>query len=269
MSHELYEQLQQVYDYFNRELFNSRLPRCLITVQRENDSIHGYFSERRFGSKHKADQATDEIAMNPIYFVNERLENVLATLVHEMVHLEQAHFGKPGRGRYHNQEWGDLMKRVGLMPSHTGEEGGKQTGDQMTHYIMQDGPFDVACHRLLSTGFGLSWYDKRIFSSPSCIKKVALEPVNYGKRPSLQAVADAPQAPGGEALKKTIEGLADDAEDPHDPNIDEPVSPIPPPVEKRNKTVYQCPQCKAKVWGRPNLLLKCGLCDDVEYEMLG
>ena len=269
MSHELYEQLQQAYDYFNRELFNSRLPRCLITVQRENDSIHGYFSERRFGSKLKADQATDEIAMNPIYFVNERLENVLATLVHEMTHLEQAHFGKPGRGRYHNQEWGDLMKRVGLMPSHTGEEGGKQTGDQMTHYIVRDGPFDVTCHRLLSAGFGLSWYDKRIFSSPSCIKKVALEPVNYGKRPSLQAVADARQAPDGEALKKTIEGLVDDAEDPHGPNIDEPASPIPLPVEKRNKTAYQCPQCKAKVWGRPNLLLKCGLCDDAQYEMLG
>ena len=71
-------------------------------------------------------------------------------------------------------------------------------------------------------------------------------------------------------MKKTIEGLADDNEDPLAPDIDEPiVEPVVPPVEKRNKSTYQCPRCKTKVWGRPNLLIKCGLCEDIEYEMLG
>jgi hypothetical protein len=51
---------------------------------------------------------------------------VLSTLVHEQAHLWQHHFGKPGRGRYHNREWAAKMVEIGLIPSATGEPGGKQ-----------------------------------------------------------------------------------------------------------------------------------------------
>ena len=50
---------------------------------------------------------TDEIALNPRYFQCARSTEVLATLAHEMAHLWQHHHGKPGRGRYHNQEWAE------------------------------------------------------------------------------------------------------------------------------------------------------------------
>jgi hypothetical protein len=33
------------------------------------------------------------------------------------------------------------MERVGLMPSSTGEPGGKRTGQKVSHYILADGPF--------------------------------------------------------------------------------------------------------------------------------
>jgi hypothetical protein len=45
------------------------------------------------------------------------------------------------------------------MPSDTGEPGGKRTGDQISHYIAQDGPFDHAAEELLGAGFTLTWAD--------------------------------------------------------------------------------------------------------------
>ncbi len=38
------------------------------------------------------------------------------------------------------------MKAIGLHPSSTGKEGGEETGDRVSHYILPDGPFDVAAH---------------------------------------------------------------------------------------------------------------------------
>ena len=76
---------------------------------------------------------------------------VLSTLAHEMAHLWQHHHGKPGRGRYHNREWAERMKAIGLQPSSTGKEGGQETGDSVSHYIVPGGPFDVAAHELLTT----------------------------------------------------------------------------------------------------------------------
>ncbi len=53
---------------------------------------------------------TDEIAMNPSYFGVVPLLEILQTLVHEMAHAWQFHFGEPGRRGYHNKEWADKWK---------------------------------------------------------------------------------------------------------------------------------------------------------------
>jgi hypothetical protein len=74
-----------------------------------------------------------------------------------MVHCWQRHFGKVGRGAYHNKEWAARMVSVGLMASDTGEAGGKTTGQRMTHYIIDSGAFDRAAETLLATGFQLHW----------------------------------------------------------------------------------------------------------------
>jgi hypothetical protein len=49
------------------------------------------------------------------------------------------------------------MIEVGLMASDTDLEGGKQTGQHMTHYIVAGGAFDLAADELLATGFQLNW----------------------------------------------------------------------------------------------------------------
>jgi hypothetical protein len=143
------------FDFFNEYLFEGRLPRCMITLRANRDHL-GYFAHDRFED---GDKTVHEIAMNPKRFKNRSAEDVLATFVHEMVHLEQQEYGKPSRGRYHNKEWGALMKRAGLYPSSTGEPGGKETGQRVHHYIIEGGPFSVACAELIKTGFTIEYAD--------------------------------------------------------------------------------------------------------------
>jgi SprT-like family protein len=155
---ETYEQLQTGYECLNRDLFGNKLPNCLITLQRRSRT-YGYFAADRFARRKDA-RRTDEIALNPQHFRDGTLE-ILSTLAHEMKHLEQHHFGKPGRGRYHNREWAQMMKDIGLIPSATGREGGKETGDSVSHYIEPAGRFARVAEQLLASGFEITWAEER------------------------------------------------------------------------------------------------------------
>nr|WP_025465377.1 SprT-like domain-containing protein [Acinetobacter baumannii] len=88
------------------------------------------------------------------------LLEVLQTLVHEMVHAWQFHFGKPGRRGYHNKEWADKMEAIGLMPSSTGKPGGARTGEKMADYAIPGGLFMQATDKLLTQDFKISWLDR-------------------------------------------------------------------------------------------------------------
>lgn len=148
-----YERLAAAYAHFNARLFGGELPECLITFQRSRRA-RGYFWRDAL-QRRKGTRRVDEIALNPELFRSDRL--VMSTLVHEMVHLWQAHFGHPGRRGYHNREWAAKMRTVGLQSSDTGSPGGKETGEGMTHFVIADGPFAGAWGDLLATGFRLEW----------------------------------------------------------------------------------------------------------------
>jgi hypothetical protein len=149
-----YNEFQEAYSYFNESLFDRTLPDCLITLAHQAGS-YGYFRCEPFVNRDG--ERTDEISLNPRFFASRTDRGVLSTLVHEMAHLEQSHFGKPGRTGYHNRQWANKMIHLGLYPSNTGQPGGRETGYSMTHYIVESGPFDITCGRLLSSGFHLSW----------------------------------------------------------------------------------------------------------------
>lgn len=148
-----YTALDRAFDHFNDRVFGGRLPACLVTLQRHK-AAYGFFAGGRFGSR-DGSIVTDEIALNPARFQERTIRESLSTLVHEMTHLEQQHFGQPSRSGYHNKEWGDLMDAVGLAPTDSGQPGGKRTGQQVTHMIVPDGPFDLACRDLLEDGWNL------------------------------------------------------------------------------------------------------------------
>lgn len=163
---ETYTEFQQAYNFFNSKLFGGRLPQCLITLQR-HARTYGYFSPKRFSRYNETDLVTDEIAMNPEHFIGRDIQDILSTLVHEMVHLQQEHFGRPSRRSYHNHQWADMMRAVGLIPSDTGKEGGRPVGQRVSHYIERGGLFECACQELLKGGFTISWVDRNKAGDPN------------------------------------------------------------------------------------------------------
>jgi len=217
---EQYQQLQRAYDAFNEALFSGHLPPCLITLQRQKH-VMGYFSRARFVGDDG--RQTDEIALNPEFFGKEALLEVLQTIAHEMCHLWQGHFGKPGRGSYHNKEWADKMESIGLIPSDTGKPGGKRTGDKMADYAAENGLFLKVVKRLMVDEFNIPWADRR---APAAM---ALMPTGSG---ALAAGAEG--AEGAEAPAPTSRG--------------------------KTKYSHRCSEDALNLWGKPGLAIMCGTC---------
>ena len=213
-----YAELQRAFDHFNERLFDGELPPCLLTLQREKKT-YGYFSHRRFISSAAGQTFTDEIALNPAYFATGGLRETLQTIVHEMVHLWQAHFGKPGRARYHNKEFAAKMKAVGLMPSSTGKPGGAETGEKMADYAIEGGPFLAAVAELATEDFRISWHDRYC------------EGLTDANPDSIAELIAAGVIVQGQEAKPS----------------------------KPTRVKYQCKATRTNVWGKPGLTLFCSI----------
>jgi predicted SprT family Zn-dependent metalloprotease len=150
-----YQGFQQAYDFFNRELFDRSLPQVLVTLQRHANT-RGYFSPQRFHGRIDK-TAVHELALNPDSFPGRSDASILSTLVHEMAHVWQQTYGDAPRRGYHDRQWAAKMREIGLQPSSTGEEGGKETGQRMSHYILPGGNFANAYATLAARDFHLHW----------------------------------------------------------------------------------------------------------------
>lgn len=154
-----YIELKRAFDHFNAALFDGSLPGCLITLQRQHDTF-SYFSPNQFVNGSGTGEMAHEIALNPAYFAIRPIEDTLASLVTEMVSHKQLISGSPGRKRYRNREWADMMESVGLMPSDTWEPGGRRVGEKVGCYVIEGGAFDTACAHLVDEAYRLSWLDR-------------------------------------------------------------------------------------------------------------
>lgn len=251
-----YSELQQVVDLFNTKLFEGKLPSCLVTLQRQANTL-GYYSHKRFTNSQNREQFTDELAVNPEYFGAIPLLEILQTVAHELCHMWQTYHGTPGRGRYHNLQWSEKMIEIGLMPSDTGEPGGKRTGDHLGDYVLEDGPFIQVVRDLLATGFKVTWLDCRL---PNLRVRTYTPPfLQENEAPEMLAALIPPVVRQREELK--------DAED-HaegDPFV-KPPSPLMQAETPANasKTKFSCLDCelqgiKTHAWGKPTLKIACAL----------
>jgi hypothetical protein len=168
----LHTMLDDAFNFFNRRLFDDELPVCLITIQRSR-TAHGYFWGDMVAAR-KGEATIDEIMMNGITMAREPAV-VISTLVHEMTHVWQHHYGKPAKGGYHNKEWAKKMHKVGLIPSTTGAEGGAETGKKVSHYIDPEGHFSVFVEEFLKEA-ALDWH---LLSAPTKAKKKDLSKVKH------------------------------------------------------------------------------------------
>jgi predicted SprT family Zn-dependent metalloprotease len=158
------EKLNRAFDHFNNELFSGSLPRPIFKMIRKKNG-RGHFSrkrwveldEKRNGIVNLDSEFCDEISLNPDLFIARTDEDILSTLVHEMVHQRQYEEGSPGKNGYHNKEWAEMMKDVGLYPSRTGEFGGKEVGPSCSHYIVENDLYQLSYKKLEKSGFKLDW----------------------------------------------------------------------------------------------------------------
>lgn len=241
----LYTELQEAYSFFNDKIFDSKLPNCLITLQRGNNKFYGYASYGRFTSGEGI--KIDELAMNPSYFGVRSIKETLSTLCHEQVHIWQYHFGTISRNGYHNKEWADKMESIGLMPSHTAQKGGKRTGDRMSHYVIKGGLFDRVCDELITKQFCLSWIDRFPPHSPETISRI-------DKFKKILAEGKNSEAELEKILKASL--------------LFNPNNLVIQPSQKKDpsKIKYSCPSCLINVWGKINLNILCGDCNEIMEE---
>jgi ribosomal protein S27E len=215
---------QLAYEYFNKGLFNNQLPGCLITFQRQRNT-YGFHAGSRFQTC-DGNSKVDEIALNPSHFATFGPCEALSTLVHEMAHQRRWLLGNACHPGYHDKVWARMMIEVGLVPTDTGEPGGKATGRRVTHFIRPDGPFDRLCAELLGSGFVIPYVETDLAQQ--------LDPTVNPDDPHAQESI--------ELLKQKTEKLRKKKAD--------------------SKTRYTCPGCDEPkhVWGKPGLHIICGEC---------
>lgn len=216
-----FKTLDDLYKFYNDRLFSGQLSECIVNMSRHGGA-YGFFAANRWRGENVDRKIIHEISINPDY-MDRPDQDWHSTLVHEMCHLWQEDHGKPSRGNYHNKQWAAKMQEIGLMPSDTGEAGGKTTGQQMGHYIIENGPFDTVFNTL---------------------KAEDLEGLRLKYRPTLAAEG---QGRGSNRRKGE-----EDEQDPESPGEQEPRS------GRRQK--YTC-GCGNNVWGRAGLHIKCEECN--------
>ena len=140
--------LEASYKYFNEHLFDNALPPVVILLQREKGA-GGYAWRDRWHGRANKDRV-HELAINPDSLSRHELPQLLSIVVHEMCHIQEFGQGHVHKRNYHTKAWGQLMEAVGLVPSATGEVGGKRTGHRMSHYVPKVGVFLTACEAFMA-----------------------------------------------------------------------------------------------------------------------
>ena len=236
---EIYKHLEVAFQHFNERLFDGQLPVCLMTVQREKNTM-GYFSPLRWSNRNGTN--THEIAVNPLFFAGYPLIEIFQTIVHEQCHLWQFEFGNPSRKTYHNREWAEKMEAIGLMPSSTGQPGGKKTGQHMNDYPIADGMFIKACESLIESGYFFNWVDRwGVRKSPLTFVAPTEAQITDDSAVVVQTVLNQP-------IKNEFLG------------IESQTIPIAPKLTRKK---FTCPICGINVWGKPSIRVLCIECSQV------
>lgn len=226
-TNEQFEAFQKLFNYFNEHLFNNELPNIILNFSRQAGTA-GFFVPNHW--KNSNGKKTHEISINPNTFGQGKVY-IISTLVHEMAHLWQQEFGEPGAKGYHNREWANKMISIGLIPSDTGQEGGKQIGCKMSDYVETGGVLERLIDELPSE----IWLP---FETMEIL---------------------------------TIEQLQDALELEDDPvkieEIEEKIKEI-ETANKKVKSKYKCGGCGVSVWGKGNLNLICEDCEMKFVEMI-
>ena len=147
--------LNKVFDLLNAEFFESELSRPTITIQ-STPKAYGHFSLRedtwvsKLGGTHEINIGAGTLS-RPI-------EEVAATLLHEMVHYHNYLHGIQDCSRgntYHNRKFKAAAEERGLIVAHSDKYGWSHTSpsDRLLEFIMDNDLTDILINRNEFGGF--------------------------------------------------------------------------------------------------------------------
>ena len=150
--------LNKIFDLLNEEYFESTLPRPTITIQ-STPKAYGHFSLRedtwisKLGSTHEINIGAGTLS-RPI-------EEVAATLLHEMVHYYNYEMGIQDCSRgntYHNRRFKEAAEARGLIVTHSDKYGWSHTSpsDRLLEVILDNDLTDILINRNEYTGFQIT-----------------------------------------------------------------------------------------------------------------
>ncbi len=131
------------------------------------------------------------------------------------------------------------MESLGLMPSSTGEPGGKRTGQYMGEYVIPGGIFEKEARELIQT-FDLGWLDLVQYSSlrenGAADYSLSVENLTPDKILTCPVSLLYPEASFVESQQGS--------------------------KRSESKLKYTC-SCKNNIWGKPGLSITCNTCNGV------
>lgn len=141
--------LNKIFDLLNEEFFEGELSRPTITIQ-STPKAYGHFSLRddtwtsKLGGTHEINIGAGTLS-RPI-------ENVTATLLHEMCHYYDHENGVQDCSRgntYHNRRFKETAEAHGLIVSHSEKYGWSATepSDELLDFILVNGLTDILLNR--------------------------------------------------------------------------------------------------------------------------
>lgn len=236
-----YSYLQSAFDFFNNRLFNDSLAPVMFTITRQKNTC-GYFRAEGWVSENG--DRIHEIAMNPQYFITASPLEIYQTIVHEMAHNWQEDHGTPSRRNYHNKEWANKMRAIGLEPI---SENGKGTGQKVGDKPIRKGLFELACRDFFIAGYKLAVVDSQYSN------EVTLRRLNNLLDERI-AVKD-----NENSQSDSLEGNEVDIDDLTKPIYEFYNTEIPndSQITYSKKTKYQCPNCSFNLWGAYGLPVGC------------
>ena len=223
--------LKLVAQHFNAELFDATLPAPLFSIRRHMRTL-SYFSAARW--QHSSGDKVGEIALRADLFDSNCLAALLLAIAQQQCHLWQHAYGRPSRPGYHNREWAERMRAIGLVPTVTGELGGASTGQRMASYPESGGAFLRACGTLRRKQPDLAGAYRSDLPITALSEQVSNFPLSAAIRQWLIS-------PVGEWADLAV--------------IDE------EQIERKRKIKYECPRCGVAAWGGVALKISCRACD--------
>lgn len=150
--------LNKVFDLLNQEFFQNKLTRPTITIQ-STPRAYGHFSLKedtwlsKLGGTHELNIGAGTLGRN--------IEDVSATLLHEMCHLYCYENGIKDTSRnytYHNKRFRDAAESHGLIVKHHDKYGWCITspGDALLDFVLSAGLTDILIFRNEYSGFPIS-----------------------------------------------------------------------------------------------------------------